>query len=317
LLNERGMEAHRWAILLAGGEGVRLRPYVQRRFGEPRPKQYCDFYGGRSLLQHTLERAAGLVAPERTVTVIASAHERWARPQLAGHAGRVVCQAINRETAPGLFLPLAYVRARDPGAIVYILPSDHYVRPADRFVAAVAAAGDLAARHRDRIVLTGVVPEAAEIEYGYIEPGEAIDPIGTTRRVRRFVEKPTAAEATDAIARGAVWNTMVIAASVDALWTAGTECLPEVMSLFGQLVEAIDTPFERSVLETIYFGMPVANFSRDVLERVADRCLVTRLDAIEWSDWGAAERIEASIARQARRPALPAPAAPPDALVAT
>ena len=302
------MESSRWAIVLAGGEGIRLRPYVQRRFGEARPKQYCDFYGGRSLLQHTLERADALVRPERIVTVIAREHERWACPQLAGHGGTVVRQSINRETGPGLYLPLAYVRSRDPGAIVYILPSDHYVRPADRFVDAVRAAGDLAARHRDRIVLTGVVPESPETEYGYIEPGESLDPVGTVRQVRRFVEKPSAADATAAIARGAVWNTMVIAASVDALWRAGTECIPGAMALFGQLVEAIDTPFEAACLETIYLGMPVANFSRDVLERVADRCVVTRLDGVEWSDWGVAERIEASIERQARRPALPAPA---------
>lgn len=305
------MKPRRWAILLAGGEGVRLRPYVQSRFGEARPKQYCDFYGGRSLLQHTLERAQALVPPERTVTVIASTHERWARPQLDGHPGTVVCQAINRETGPGLYLALAYVRARDPGAVVYILPSDHYVRPADRFVDAVRTTGDLAERHPDRIVLTGVVPESPETEYGYIEPAESLDPIGSVRRVRRFVEKPAAADAAAAIARGAVWNTMVIAATVDALWTAGTACIPGAMSLFGQLVEAIDTPFERACLETIYLGMPVANFSRDVLEQVAERCLVTRLDGVEWSDWGAAERIEASIARQTRRPALPAPSAAP------
>jgi mannose-1-phosphate guanylyltransferase len=208
-----------------------------------------------------------------------------------------------------LFLPLAHIRARDPDAIVYILPSDHYVRPADRFIAAVREAGDLAERHPERIVLTGVVPEGAETEYGYIEPGEALDPLGTVRRVQRFVEKPSHGEAAAAIARGAVWNTMVIAATVEALWSAGTACIPEVTDLFGELVDAIGTPFERSALESIYLGMPIANFSRDVLERVADRCLVTRLDGVEWSDWGLAERIEASIARQTRRAALPAPAA--------
>lgn len=260
------------------------------------------------MLQHTLARAARLTPPERTVTVISSAHEGWARPQLLGHPGQLVCQTINRETGPGVFLPLAYVRARDPHGIVFILPSDHYVRPAERFVAAVRSAGDLAERHPDRLVLTGVVPEGPETEYGYIEPGDALDPIGTVRRVRHFVEKPSLTDASDAIARGAVWNTMVIAAGVDALWRAGTECIPEVMARFGQLVEAIDTPSEPAVLESIYQGMPLANFSRDVLERIADRCLVTRLDGVEWSDWGMAERIEASIQRQARRPAQPAPA---------
>ena len=294
--------------MLAGGEGVRLQPYVQQRFGDLRPKQYCAFSGERSMLQHTIARAALLTPPERTVTVISSNHERWARPQLAGHPGRLVSQAVNRETGPGVYLPLAHVRARDPGAIVYLLPSDHYVRPGDRFAAAVAAAGDLAEAHPDRIVLTGVVPEGPDGEYGYIEPADAIDPLGRVRRVRRFVEKPSPSEAAAAIARGAVWNTMVIAARVEALWQAGREALPGMMTLFDQLTEAIDTPFETATHESIYLGMPVANFSRDVLERATARCLVARLDGVEWSDWGRAERIEASIERRARRPALAAPA---------
>jgi mannose-1-phosphate guanylyltransferase len=296
----------RWSIVLAGGDGVRLRPYVQHRFGEVRPKQYCNFFGARSMLEHTLERAACLASEERTVTIVASAHEQWSRAMLAGHRGTVVSQTVNRETGPGVYLPLAYVRARDPAAIVYILPSDHYVRPAERFVEAVTAVGDLAERDRSRIVLTGVVPETADSEYGYIEPGEAIDRLGVVRRVRGFVEKPAADVASAAIARGAVWNTMVIGASVEALWTAARASIPGVIALFDELVDAIDTPLEAAVLEAIYQRMPVANFSRDVLERVVDRCVVTRLDGIEWSDWGQAERIEATLARHGRRPPLAA-----------
>src|SRR5688500_6450793 len=97
-------ETRRWSIVLAGGEGVRLRPYVKRRFGEPRPQQYCNFSGERSMLQHTLDRARRLTPEEQTVTIIADGHDRWAHAQLAGHRGTVVRQAINRETGPGVFL---------------------------------------------------------------------------------------------------------------------------------------------------------------------------------------------------------------------
>jgi hypothetical protein len=31
-----------WAVVLAGGEGVRLRPLVRRLLGEERPKQYVS-----------------------------------------------------------------------------------------------------------------------------------------------------------------------------------------------------------------------------------------------------------------------------------
>jgi mannose-1-phosphate guanylyltransferase len=292
---------------------VRLRPYVERRFGEPRPKQYCTFAGGRSMLHHTLDRAAALASAERTVTVAAAAHERWARPQLCDHPGTVVYQTANRETGPGLYLPLCWVKARDPAAIVYILPSDHFVRPRDRFVDAVAAAGDVAARHRDRIVLTAVAADAPDPSYGYLEPGGPVD--GPARAVARFVEKPSRDDAAAAIGRGAAWSTMVVAASVDALWAAGCATIPEAMGLFDELVDAVDTPFEPSTLAAIYLGMPCASFSRDVLERVADRCLMVQLDGIEWSDWGDADRIEASLGRRGPRRAAPVAAAA-DGLVA-
>ena len=45
-----------WTLALAGGDGQRLTAYVERRFGQRIPKQYCRLLGNRSMLQHTLER---------------------------------------------------------------------------------------------------------------------------------------------------------------------------------------------------------------------------------------------------------------------
>jgi mannose-1-phosphate guanylyltransferase len=293
----------KWAIVLAGGEGARLRSYVLQRLGEAKPKQYCTFYGGRSMLEHTLDRAAFLAGSERTVTVVAPAHARWANDQLADHRGIVVTQPVNRETGPGLYLPLAYVRARDPNALVYILPSDHYVRPADRFCDALAAAGELATSEPDAIVLTGVPPETPDGEYGYIEPAQ--EWIGGARRVAGFLEKPSREVALDAIARGAMWNTMVMAATTDALWAAGRACIPDVIERFDALIPYLGTRREGDALDDAYHAMPVANFSRDVLERATDRCLVAPLPGIEWSDWGQAERIEATLSRRGRAATVP------------
>ena len=115
-----------WSIVLAGGEGERLRPFVERWLGRHRPKQYCAFVGTRSMLQHTLDRADRLAHPECKVTVVARGHRQagWATPGGVA-SGIVVAQPANCDTAAGIFLPLAYVRARDPHATVVIYPSDH------------------------------------------------------------------------------------------------------------------------------------------------------------------------------------------------
>ena len=66
-----------WAIVLAGGEGMRLRGLTRRLYGDDRPKQYAALVGARSLLRQTLDRVGLLVPPERTVVVTLASHARY------------------------------------------------------------------------------------------------------------------------------------------------------------------------------------------------------------------------------------------------
>jgi mannose-1-phosphate guanylyltransferase len=73
-----------WSIVLAGGEGERVKPLVLRWLGRHQPKQYCTFVGNRSMFQHTVERATTLTSPERTVVVAALHHHSQVSSQLRG-----------------------------------------------------------------------------------------------------------------------------------------------------------------------------------------------------------------------------------------
>ncbi|MDC8446861.1 MAG: hypothetical protein LV473_00735 [Nitrospira sp.] len=64
-----------WSIVLAGGEGERMKPLVQRWLGRHRPKQYCTFVGTRSMFQHTVDRAADVTGLRKTV--IGTADTAW------------------------------------------------------------------------------------------------------------------------------------------------------------------------------------------------------------------------------------------------
>ena len=55
----------RCGIVLAAGDGTRLRPLIQRLRGKPLPKQYVSFVGTRSLLEHTFSRVESILPPER------------------------------------------------------------------------------------------------------------------------------------------------------------------------------------------------------------------------------------------------------------
>lgn len=297
-----------WAIVLAGGEGERVRSLVRRWLGRHRPKQYCTFVGTRSMFQHTVDRALELAPPERIVTVIARGHRDDALAQLDGRPIRkVLLQPKNRDTAAGIFLPLAYIRAQDPDATVVIFPADHFVHPEDRFLDIVQRAATAAEWLADRLVLVAVRPDRPELEYGWIEPGRKLvcsagPPV---RAVRRFLEKPDEARAIDAMAAGGLWNTLVLAAKVEALWTLGWRCFPGMMSLFEQLVPAVGTRDESGALDGIYAHMPAHNFSSGLLERVPQQVAAIEADSILWSDWGKPERIADTLFRLGKQPAFP------------
>ena len=298
-----------WSVILAGGEGERVRPLIQRWLGCHKPKQYCAFVGTRSMFQHTVDRATRLTPPARTVAVVARGHRPDALAQITRRGvGTVVLQPENRDTVAGLFLPLTYVRARDPLATVVIYPSDHFVYPESRFLDTVQRAMMVANSLPDRLVLLGVMPDRLELEYGWILPGVILPARGLDAKVQTveaFLEKPTATQADVALSAGALWNTFVMISKVSTLWALGTKHFPDILQPFERLEQAIGSPEEGHVLDAIYQDMPRKNFSSDLLQRVPDCVAVMELTGVLWSDWGKPERIAETLRRIARTPAFP------------
>ena len=297
-----------WTLALAGGEGTRLADYVTRHFGRPIPKQYCCLLGSRSMLHRTLDRLNQLNPPSRTLTVIGSGHAELAMPQLRGLSDHVFCQPSSRDTGVALYVALAMIRRWTPNAVVTVTPADHYVAPSALYVAQVADAQRAAARNRDKVIILGVKPSAPDVELGYLVVGSHVEH-PRMRHASGFVEKPSAATATRLIAGGALWNTMVVCGSVDALWQLCRSTQPSLMSALDDLVRSIGTMDEASVIDHLYLTQPPINFSRDMLEH-APCCLLTyEHEGIEWSDWGRPDRIE-KVLRRGLQPELELARAP-------
>ena len=295
-------------MILAGGEGERVRPLVHRWLGQHRPKQYCTFTGTRSMFQHTVDRALAVAPAERIIAIAARSHQHDVTAQLDRrpiHA--VLLQPENRDTAAGIFLPLTYIKARDPRATVVILPSDHFVHPEERFLDIVSRMATAAQRLTDRVTLLAVTPDRPEVEYGWIEPGDPLlsSPGGQVRAVRRFLEKPDEARAADAMAAGALWNTLVMAAKIETLWTLGWQCFPEMMPLFEHVERTVHIAGDMPTLDPVYARMPIRNFSSGLLARAPERVAVVEAEGILWSDWGRAERIVDTLSRLGKQPAFP------------
>jgi mannose-1-phosphate guanylyltransferase len=219
----------------------------------------------------------------------------------------VLLQPANRDTAAGIFLPLTYIKARDSQATVVIYPSDHFVYPEDRFLDSVQRAIWTAEWLPDRLVLLGVSPDRLELDYGWIELGEQLDRSSNyqIQAVRKFLEKPTAAEADAALTAGALWNTLVVVAKVELLWEMGWQCFPDIMPHFERLRTVIGTSYETTTLKTIYEEMPSHNFSLELLQRMPHYMAVVEMNGVLWSDWGKPERIAHTLRQIGRKPAFP------------
>ncbi len=286
-MNGRG----EWAVVLAGGEGERLREYVERKHGRPIPKQYCSFGGGKTMIEHTMDRLDGVVAADKTVTVIGRGHRRFLGGQQL--RGRLVEQYANRGTLPGILLGLAHVLAADPDAEVLILPSDHFMAPLKGVREILKEGLETASRSQDKLVLLGAVADGPETDYGWIEPGIAL--AGRAFSVRMFREKPSPAEAEDFFEDRYLWNTMIVAAKARSLWEIARLFHPGAVARFDLLRVAIAKGHGEAIAPFVYGALETADFSRSLLERVPHRALVLPMAEVRWSDWGRPARIEASV----------------------
>ena len=189
-------------VVLSGGSGSRLWPLSR----ENQPKQFLSLIGDRSLFQETVLRACALPGTGAPVTVCADGHRFMVGEQLQGigvASGGILLEPMARNTAPAIALAAEHLLARDPEAVMLVLPADHLIEDESAFRAAVGRAAALA--EQDWLVTFGIQPDYPETGYGYIARGEALGDGGY--RVARFVEKPALATAQAYLAEGTyAWN---------------------------------------------------------------------------------------------------------------
>lgn len=296
---------HCWAVILAGGEGMRLRPLVRRMLGADRPKQYVRLLGQQTLLRQTLDRVSLAIPEERTLVVTVRRHAGYISEEFSGGTHpRILAQPLDRGTAAGVLYPAHWIAWRNPEATVAIFPSDHFMLGETSFMAHVAEVVAWVEKHPERLVLLGAPPSSPEVEYGWIEPGEALGDVSTgpVRAVRQFWEKPSVARARACLESGHLWNTSVLVGKVATLVQTGWQALPALSDRLAHIEPFVGTPEEADAVRQAYELMPRANFSKDVLEATGDALAVSRLPRIVWSDLGSPHRVMEALTRMRIRP---------------
>lgn len=296
-MNPSNHTSENWAILLAAGEGTRLAELTGQG-GRPTPKQYCSLRGGRSLLGDTLARATRLVPRERQLVIVAEHHRPLWRDELAHHPPEnVIVQPRNRGTSAGILLPLLALLERDPGARVLLLPSDHHVADEGVLASALRRALRTLEEAEAPVTLLGIGPDAPETGYGWILPA------GTGGSIERFVEKPDAAEAARLQARGALWNSFLLAARGTTLLRLYRRRLPRLMAELGAAFGRPEARERR--LAALYESLEPGDFSRQILQGSEPELRLEVVPPCGWTDLGTPERVAACLAALPERDPRP------------
>jgi mannose-1-phosphate guanylyltransferase len=285
--NNEGRGREHIALLLAGGDGNRLRELTKEIAGTPIPKQYCRLYGNTSLLEATLTRARLFTSVENIKIIINMDYLDLAMEQAHDlPTENMFVQPENRDTGPGLIFSLLRIRQTCRDATLAVFPTDHFIDNDKAFIAHILRAARIIECMPDKIAIIGIKPDRPETEYGYLVPGKSVRAHNKTYFVKSFCEKPSLSKAKEVLTLGGLWNTFVMVFKLSSMLHTLRQIVPD---RFDAMVDLIRTPNE-TVRK--YRTLQPWNFSTDVLTKIPEEIVILEMSDVYWSDWGTRESIE-------------------------
>ena len=268
-------------LILSGGSVTRLWPVSRKNL----PKQFLALAGKGTLFQQTIARTQQLPNVAAPIVVANDGHRFLAADQLleAGIDGAtIVLEPVGRNTAPAIALGALQALARDPEALLLVLPADHLIGDTAAFVAAVTQAVPLA--EQGWLVTFGIRPDRAETGFGYIRRAESVG--DGAYRVECFVEKPDLETAQSYVADGGYdWNSGMFLFKAARYLEEMAQHAPAMLSAVraAHASASIDLDFVRIDRDT-FAQVPADSIDYAVMEKTRRAAVVPVSCA--WSDIG-------------------------------
>ena len=289
-----------YSVIIAGGKGTRFWPLSRSQ----RPKQLLRILGPKTLIDQTADRVRVLGGRAHTLVVTVSEQVAALRRELRVlPRNNFIAEPLGKNTAPCIGLAALEVTARDPAAVMIVLPADHWVADASAFGRTLKAAVNLATRY-DQLITIGIRPAYPETGYGYIVRGQRLDAKqgAGTYEVKRFKEKPSLSSAQQLIRQGSLWNSGIFVWKASVLLEVLGRYQPAISLELKKISQAAHGkplgnpgPRLRAAIKQAYKKMPNISIDHAVMEQAGSEGRVLTVEGrFGWSDvgsWGAVHRM--------------------------
>ena len=274
---------NQYALILAGGSGTRFWPLSR----DNKPKQLLNLFGSGTLLEQTIARLEGLI-PNENIFILTSALQVDEVRKIASSlpVENIFAEPAKRDTGPAVALGIGLIAARNPDAVMMVLPADQLIQDVDAYQSVMRDAITIAEKS-ESLVTIGIRPTWPCPSYGYIERGESadlpgIDSVHSAFEVKRFREKPDTALAETFLNTGGFsWNAGMFVWSLDTVTKQLSNHSKELAEFVTELRDSSD------IETTVANRFPSLNsISIDyALMETADRVL--NIEAtFDWDDVG-------------------------------
>ena len=269
-----------YPVIMSGGAGSRLWPLSRQRT----PKQLLPLIGEQTMIQATVDRFQGDEFAD-PVFICNALHVEAINAQMQA-IGReidaIIVEPMGRNTAPCAVVAARHVMARDPDALVLLVPADQHINDPAAFRGAVSKAADTA--RQGRLVTFGITPDSPQTGYGYIEGGDELAP--GVFDVGAFREKPDLETAKTYLEAGTFsWNGGLFLFSPDTFLNEVEQFVPEIGRIAAEAYDKSNVDGTTVNLDADLFGAcPSESIDYAVMEHT-QKAAVVPVD-MGWSDIG-------------------------------